>query len=48
MSRSTKKGPYVDQKLLKMQKLNETGDKKVINGQEHVITPDFTNIQLHT
>ncbi|MDR2860423.1 MAG: 30S ribosomal protein S19 [Elusimicrobiota bacterium] len=44
MSRSTKKGPYVDQKLLKkIQKLNENGDKKPIKtwARACVITPDF-------
>jgi small subunit ribosomal protein S19 len=31
MSRSTKKGPYVDEKLLgKITRLNETGEKQVI------------------
>ncbi|MCL6638760.1 MAG: 30S ribosomal protein S19 [Firmicutes bacterium] len=31
MSRSLKKGPYVDPKLLaRIEKMNETGDKKVI------------------
>ncbi|MDR2772416.1 MAG: 30S ribosomal protein S19 [Elusimicrobiota bacterium] len=44
MSRSTKKGPYIDAKLLKkVQKFNETGDKKPIKtwARACVITPDF-------
>lgn len=44
MSRSTKKGPYVDEKLFeKMQKLNKTGDRKVIKtwARASVITPEF-------
>ncbi|MCL2334842.1 MAG: ribosomal protein S19 family protein, partial [Endomicrobia bacterium] len=44
MSRSTKKGPYVDEKLLKkMQGLNKSGEKKVIKtwARASVITPEF-------
>jgi small subunit ribosomal protein S19 len=44
MSRSTKKGPYVDEKLLKkMQKFNEVGDRKIIKtwARASIITPDF-------
>jgi small subunit ribosomal protein S19 len=44
MSRSTKKGPYVDEKLLKkIQKLNESGDKKIIKtwARACVVTPEF-------
>ncbi|MDR1952637.1 MAG: 30S ribosomal protein S19 [Elusimicrobiota bacterium] len=44
MSRSTKKGPYIDAKLLKkVQKLNEAGAKKPIKtwARACVITPDF-------
>jgi small subunit ribosomal protein S19 len=44
MSRSTKKGPYVDEKLLKkIQKLNEIGNKKIIKtwARASVITPEF-------
>jgi small subunit ribosomal protein S19 len=44
MSRSTKKGPYIDDKLLKkMRKLNETGNKKIIKtwARASVITPEF-------
>jgi len=49
MSRSTKKGPYVDEKLLrKMQKMSETGDKKVIKtwARACIITPDFVGHTL--
>jgi len=49
MSRSIKKGPYVDAKLLKkMQKLNETGEKKIIRtwARASVITPDFVGHTL--
>lgn len=44
MSRSTKKGPYVDEKLLKkMQALNQTKEKKVVKtwARRSIITPDF-------
>ncbi|MDR0485231.1 MAG: 30S ribosomal protein S19 [Elusimicrobiota bacterium] len=44
MSRSTKKGPYVDSKLLiKVQKLNSAGEKKVIKtwARASMITPEF-------
>ena len=44
MSRSTKKGPYVDGKLLKkVQKQNQSGDKKVIKtwARASVVTPEF-------
>ena len=44
MGRSTKKGPYVDEKLLKkMQVLNQTKEKKVIKtwARRSIITPDF-------
>ncbi len=44
MSRSTKKGPYVDPKLLKkVQKLNETGEKRIIRtwARDCTIIPDF-------
>ena len=49
MSRSIKKGPYVDAKLLKkMQKLNESGEKKIIKtwARASVITPDFVGHTL--
>lgn len=44
MSRSTKKGPYVDPKLLeKVQKLNSAGEKKVIKtwARSCTIPPEF-------
>lgn len=44
MGRSTKKGPYIDEKLAKkVQKLNETGEKKVIKtwARACTVTPDF-------
>mgnify|MGYP001461215506 CR=1 FL=1 len=44
MSRSLKKGPYVDWKLLeKIDKLNEAGQKKPIKtwARRSTITPDF-------
>jgi small subunit ribosomal protein S19 len=49
MSRSTKKGPYVDGKLLKkIQKLNESGDKKPVKtwARASVITPEFVGHTL--
>ncbi|MDR3281872.1 MAG: 30S ribosomal protein S19 [Endomicrobium sp.] len=44
MSRSIKKGPYIDEKLLKkIQNLNKVGDKKIIKtwARSSVITPEF-------
>ena len=44
MGRSTKKGPYVDQKLLaKVQKMTEKGEKKVIKvwSRACTIVPEF-------
>jgi small subunit ribosomal protein S19 len=44
MSRSSKKAPYVDPKLLKkVQALNETNQKKVIKtwARESTISPEF-------
>lgn len=44
MARSTKKGPYIDEKLLKkVLKMNETMDKKMIKtwARSSVIAPDF-------
>ncbi|MBN1622298.1 MAG: 30S ribosomal protein S19 [Endomicrobiales bacterium] len=44
MGRSTKKGPYIDEKLTKkIQVLNDTGQKKVIKtwARACMITPDF-------
>ena len=49
MGRSTKKGPYVDEKLLKkIQKLNQVGEKKVIKtwARASMITPDFVGHTL--
>ncbi len=44
MSRSLKKGPFVDQKLLrKIETLNKTNQKKVIKtwSRQSTITPEF-------
>ncbi len=44
MSRSLKKGPFVDEKLLKkVQRLNASGEKKVIKtwSRRSTITPEF-------
>ena len=44
MSRSLKKGPFVDEKLLKkVLKMKETGDKRVIKtwARRSTITPDM-------
>lgn len=44
MSRSLKKGPFIDQKLYnKVQKLNESGQKKVIRtwARRSTIPPEF-------
>jgi len=44
MSRSLKKGPFVDEKLLKkVQKLNASGEKKVIKtwSRRSTIIPEF-------
>ena len=49
MSRSTKKGPYIDAKLhKKVMKMNETTDKKVIKtwARASTITPDFVGHTL--
>lgn len=49
MSRSTKKGPYVDEKLLKkVLKMNQTMEKKVIKtwARASQITPDFVGHTL--
>lgn len=52
MSRSTKKGPYIDVKLLKkIQALNAANDKKLIKtwARDCTITPDMVghNIAVH-
>lgn len=44
MTRSVRKGPYVDFKLLrKVEEMNSSGDKKVIRtwARNSTITPDF-------
>jgi small subunit ribosomal protein S19 len=49
MGRSTKKGPYVDDKLLKkLQKLNSAGEKKVLKtwARASMITPEFVGHTL--
>jgi small subunit ribosomal protein S19 len=49
MGRSTKKGPYVDAKLLKkVQKMNSAGDKKVLKtwARASMITPEFVGHTL--
>ena len=49
MSRSVKKGPFIDDKLLiKVQKAAMSGDKKPIKtwSRRSTITPDFVGITL--
>ncbi len=49
MSRSTKKGPYIDEKLLmKVQKMIKTGDKKPLKtwSRRSTITPEFVGITM--
>ena len=49
MSRSTKKGPYIDEKLFKkIQQLDTSGQKKVIKtwARSSTITPDFVGHTL--
>ncbi len=49
MARSTKKGPYVDEKLVKkIQQLNEAGIKEVIKtwSRESAISPEMVNHTL--
>ncbi len=49
MSRSTKKGPYIDQKLLeKVQNILKSGNKKPIKtwARSSTITPDFVGLTL--
>ena len=49
MARSLKKGPFVDEKLLKkIRQLNETGQKKVIKtwSRRSTITPEFVGHTL--
>jgi small subunit ribosomal protein S19 len=47
MSRSLKKGPFIDPKLLeKIQKAKESGDRKPIKtwSRASVVTPDFVGL----
>ena len=49
MSRSTSKGPFVDEKLLiKVQKMVKSGDKKPLKtwSRRSTITPDFIGLTL--
>jgi small subunit ribosomal protein S19 len=49
MSRSTKKGPYIDENLLeKIQKQKASGDKKIINtwARASTISPEFIGFTL--
>ncbi len=52
MSRSTKKGPFVDSNLLeKIQKMNSVGEKKMVKtwARNCTVTPEFVGhtIQVH-
>ena len=49
MSRSTKKGPFVDEKLLmKVQKMLKSGDKKPLKtwARRSTITPEFVGVTM--
>jgi small subunit ribosomal protein S19 len=49
MARSLKKGPYIDEKLFaKIERLNNTGDKKVIKtwARRSTISPEFVGHTL--
>jgi small subunit ribosomal protein S19 len=49
MSRSSKKGPFVNLKLLgKVEKMNQSGDKRVIKtwARASTVTPDFVGHTL--
>lgn len=49
MARSMKKGPYIDEKLLKkIEKLNDSGDKKVMKtwARRSTISPEFVGHTL--
>jgi small subunit ribosomal protein S19 len=49
MSRSTKKGPYIDEKLLmKVQKMIKSGDKKPLKtwARRSTITPEFVGVTM--
>jgi small subunit ribosomal protein S19 len=52
MSRSTKKGPFVDDHLLKkVQRMNESGEKRIVRtwSRRSTIVPDFIghNFEVH-
>lgn len=50
MSRSTKKGPYIDEKLLmKVQRAIKSGDRKPIKtwSRRSTITPDFVGLTIN-
>lgn len=49
MSRSLKKGPYIDEKLLKkVERMNESGQKRVIKtwARRSMISPEFVGHTL--
>ena len=49
MSRSTKKGPFIDEKLLmKVQKVIKSGDKKPVKtwARRSTITPEFVGLTI--
>ncbi len=49
MARSLKKGPYIDEKLLKkVERMNESGQKRVIKtwARRSMISPDFVGHTL--
>jgi len=49
MARSMKKGPYIDEKLLKkIERLNDAGDKKVVKtwARRSTIPPEFVGHTL--
>ncbi len=49
MARSLKKGPYIDQKLMKrIEELNQTGQKKVVKtwARRSMIPPEFVGHTL--
>ena len=49
MSRSTRKGPFVDEKLLmKVQKMLKSGDKKPLKtwARRSTITPEFVGVTM--
>ena len=49
MSRSTKKGPYIDQRLLeKIRKMREKGENRVIKtwARASVISPEFVGVRI--